>query len=321
MEEQKDQQSQTTPEPGSLAERIAAAEASVAELRGAPAKDSEPAQTSDASEKASEQAPAAENAPASSGEDKAAEQQPGDGKMSRKERRAEWAKMNADRIRAERDKEIDDRLRKLETGGEKQPTKADFPNEDAYVRYLAGEELKKLAAAQAEQQQAQAALAERYQVWGTKIAKCISPDEMEEYQDVAQDAGKLAEYLGEDVMGYIEESEVGPRMLYLILTNPRLAETLKNSHKYRTVQLLGGLEAVALKAVKDLQQATSGGSVSSAEAKPAGSVQSVAEARPAPRATGALGNGSGVKDFSSMTPDEMAASLQRKLRERRANAF
>ena len=170
MEEQKDQQSQTTPEPGSLAERIAAAEASVAELRGAPAKDSEPAQTSDASEKASEQAPAAENAPASSGEDKAAEQQPGDGKMSRKERRAEWAKMNADRIRAERDKEIDDRLRKLETGGEKQPTKADFPNEDAYVRYLAGEELKKLAAAQAEQQQAQAALAERYQVWGTKIA-------------------------------------------------------------------------------------------------------------------------------------------------------
>ena len=228
---------------------------------------------------------------------------------------------NRARIDADRVRELEERLKKLEGNGDKPVSRKDFPTDEAYYRYIAQEEMKNVAAAQEEQTRAREQMAGRYQAWGEKIAACISKDEMEDYQDSVKDAGALAEYLGEDTMGYIEQSEVGPRMLYMILTNPRIAETLKNSHKYRTVQLLGGLEGVALKAVKELQKATSGGSVSSAEAEKAGSVQSVAEQRPAPRATGALGNGSGVKDFSSMTPNEMAANLQRKLQERRKKGF
>ena len=316
MEPQTDQ---TTPTPGSLADRIAAAQASVAELGSDRAGREEPKADDAHKAETKEEAPkAAEEKPAEEPKKDGPEQKP---EMSRKERRAEWAKRNRERIQADRDREVDERLKKLEGAG-KEVTRKDFPSDEAYYRYIAQEEMQRVAAAQEEQRRASEKDAARYESWGNKINACIAPEEMEDYADAVKDAGALAEYLGQDVMDFIESSDVGPRMLYMILENPRIAETIKTSHTYRAVRVLNGLEAVASKAVKDMQSAASGKDETSAEAEKAGSVQRVAEERPAPRATGALGNnGSAVKDFDSMNADDMAANLQRKLQERRRNGF
>ena len=321
MEEKKEQQTPaTTPEPGSLAERIAAAEASVSELRGdrgeESAKAEEPKEEPKAEEKPEEKADAKAEEP------KAEEAGKPEEKKSRKERRAEWAALNRARIQAEKDAALEGRLRKLE-GSEKQLTKADFPSEEAYFRYIAGEELKK-SAAQAEQLRSiEEKRKARFESWAEKIQSCISPEEMDDYSEAARTyANDITAAMGDDAADFIESSDVGPRILYMIMENPRIAETLKNSRPFRAVRILTTLEAVASEAVKRMRgTADQKGVETSAEAKQAGSVQSVAEVRPAPRATGALGNGSTVRDFSTMSPDEMAASLQRKLRERRAQGF
>lgn len=322
MEEQKEQQTTSTPEPGSVAAVLASAEASSAELsadvRPAPetAKAEEPKEEPKAEEKPEEKADAKAEEP------KAEEAGKPEEKKSRKERRAEWAAANRARIQAEKDAALEGRLRKLE-GNEKQLTKADFPSEEAYFRYIAGEELKK-SAAQAEQLRSiEEKRKARFESWAEKIQSCISPEEMDDYSEAARTyANDITAAMGDDAADFIESSDVGPRILYMIMENPRIAETLKNSRPFRAVRILTTLEAVASEAVKRMRgSADQKGVENSAEAQSAGSVQSVAEAHPAPRATGALGNGSTVRDFSTMSPDEMAASLQRKLRERRAQGF
>jgi len=319
MEEQKEQQQTATPEPGSLAERIAAAEASVSELRGDRGEETPKAEEPKEAPKAEEPK---EKADAKAEEPKAEEAGKPEEKKSRKERRAEWAAANRARIQAEKDAALEGRLRKLE-GSDKQLTKADFPSEEAYFRYIAGEELKKSAAQQEQLREIEEAKAARYNSWAEKIKACIAPEELDDYSEAARAYGvDVSKAIGDDASEFIESSEVGPRILYMILENPRIAETLKNSRPFRAVRILSTLEAVASEAVKKMRgNADPNGVENSAEAKSAGSVQSVAEAHPAPRATGALGNGSTVRDFSTMNPDEMAASLQRKLRERRAQGF
>lgn len=300
------------PEPGSLAERIAAAEASVSELKS----DVEPkAESAKEPEAKPEEAKAEEKKP----EEPKAEEKP---KLSRKERRAEWAARNRERIDADRAREFEERLKKLE-GSDKPVTKKDFPTEEAYYRYIAQEEMRRMAAMQEQQRQSQADYDKRAASWNEKIDACITDAEKPDYVDAVQDADALAKFLGDDLMAFIESSEVGPRILYSILENPRIAETLKASHPYRAVQMLSSLEAVCKKDLETLQKADAGKDTNnSAEApKEQDRVQSVAEARPAPRATGALGGGSPVKDFDALSPDEMAATIQRKLRERRTQGY
>lgn len=322
MEEQKEQQPTSTPEPGSVAAVLAAAEASSAELSADVRPASEPPKAEEPKEEPKAEEKPEEKADAKAEEPKAEEAGKPEEKKSRKERRAEWAAANRARIQAEKDAALENRLRKLE-GGDKKVTKEDFPSEEAYFRYIAGEELKK-SAAQAEQlREIEEAKAARYNSWSEKIKACIAPEELEDYSEAARAYGvDVSKAIGDDASEFIESSEVGPRILYMILENPRIAETLKNSRPFRAVRILSTLEAVASEAVKKMRGiAEQKGVETSAEAQSAGSVQSVAEAHPAPRATGALGNGSTVRDFETMNPDEMAASLQRKLRERRAQGF
>lgn len=135
--------------------------------------------------------------------------------------------------------ELQARLAKLENASkqpEKELTEDNFATTAEYQRYLAKETAKKEIREEISKREAQAeklrqteAETEQFREnWGRRAQATLQPEEIEEYTGFIKAGVDPEEIFESGVLEFMQDSDVGPRMMYHFLRNPELIERLNS---------------------------------------------------------------------------------------------